>query len=192
MEVKTYGIYGLTEWYGKVKAGTIEAKLSFVGGTCSPGGVQPAYLVTKDPIKQFVIENSKEFRNGFIRLIMRQEVPGTHKRIATHKAKPKICNETVANGTAEEATTGVETATPNADIESIEDTQPSTEEVVGENTAEEKSAEGLTEVEFTDNQEAKDYIFKNFGVKPGTMRNREDIKAVGETYGVKITFVNEK
>ena len=61
-----------------------------------------------------------------------------------------------------------------------------------ETAAEDNTAEGKTEVVFTDNQEAKDYIFKNFGVKPGTMRNREDIKAVGETYGVKITFVNEK
>lgn len=108
--------------------------------------------------------------------------------------------EDVADETTEEADAGgVVTPTDEADAETIEE-EPETEsdpEAVEDTTSEEaatedNAAEGKTEVEFTDNQEAKDYIFKNFGVKPGTMRNREDIKAVGETYGVKITFVNEK
>lgn len=101
--------------------------------------------------------------------------------------------------TAEEVNAGVVTPTDEADAETIEDEVADiTEEEAEEDTtseetaAEDNTAEDKTEVEFTDNQEAKDYIFKNFGVKPGTMRNREDIKAVGETYGVKITFVNEK
>lgn len=107
--------------------------------------------------------------------------------------------EDVADETTEEADAGVVTPTDEADAETIEE-EPETESETNveedttseETAAEDKTAEGKTEVEFTDNQEAKDYIFKNFGVKPGTMRNREDIKAVGETYGVKITFVNEK
>lgn len=107
--------------------------------------------------------------------------------------------EDVADETTEEADAGVVTPTDEADAETIEE-EPETEsetnveeDTISEETAaEDNTAEDKTEVEFTDNQEAKDYIFKNFGVKPGTMRNREDIKAVGATYGVKITFVNEK
>lgn len=107
--------------------------------------------------------------------------------------------EDVEDETTEESDADVVTPTDEADAETIEE-EPETEsdpEAVEDTTSEEaatedNAAEGKTEVEFTDNQEAKDYIFKNFGVKPGTMRNREDIKAVGETYGVKITFVNEK
>lgn len=107
--------------------------------------------------------------------------------------------EDVADETTEEADAGVVTPTDEADAETTEE-EPETESETNveedttseETAAEDNTAEGKTEVEFTDNQEAKDYIFKNFGVKPGTMRNREDIKAVGETYGVKITFVNEK
>lgn len=107
--------------------------------------------------------------------------------------------EDVADETTEEADAGVVTPTDKADAETIEE-EPETESETNveedttseETAAEDNTAEGKTEVEFTDNQEAKDYIFKNFGVKPGTMRNREDIKAVGATYGVKITFVNEK
>lgn len=107
--------------------------------------------------------------------------------------------EDVADETTEEADAGVVTPTDEADAETIEE-EPETESETNveedttseESAAEDNTAEGKTEVEFTDNQEAKDYIFKNFGVKPGTMRKREDIKAVGATYGVKITFVNEK
>lgn len=107
--------------------------------------------------------------------------------------------EDVADETTEEADAGVVTPTDEADAETIEE-EPETESETNveedttseETAAEDNTAEGKTEVEFTDNQEAKDYIFKNFGVKPGTMRSREDIKAVGATYGVKITFVNEK
>lgn len=107
--------------------------------------------------------------------------------------------EDVEDETTEESDADVVTPTDEADTDTIEDEVADiTEEEAEEDTtseetsADDKTAEGKTEVEFTDNQEAKDYIFKNFGVKPGTMRNRENIKAVGETYGVKITFVNEK
>ena len=88
MKVKTYGVPGLTEWYGKVKAGTLETTVSFTGGTASPGGAQPAYFMTKDPIVQFVIENCKEFKDGFIILVMQQEVPGEHPRMAIPKPLP--------------------------------------------------------------------------------------------------------
>lgn len=152
-------------------------------------------MVTKDPITQFVIENSKEFKNGFIKLVMLHELPGTDKRIAT----PKYTTATkakVAQGTAEkpteDANAGTETPPTEADNEPTEDdVKADEEETTNEAIDEATTSEGTTEVEFTDNQEAKDYLLKNFGVKPGTMRNRDDIKAVGETYGVKITFANE-
>lgn len=85
MKVKTYGIKGLSEWYGNLKAGSIEVSVAFTGGTASPSGAKPAYLVTKDPITQFVIENSKEFKTGFIHLEMSQEIEGTHPRMAVPK-----------------------------------------------------------------------------------------------------------
>lgn len=88
MKVKTYGVPDLTEWHGKVKAGTLEVSVSFTGGTASPSGAQPAYFMTKDPIVQFVIENSKEFKNGFIILVMSQDIAGEHPRMAVPKNSP--------------------------------------------------------------------------------------------------------
>lgn len=177
MEIKTYGVYGLTEWHGKVKAGTLEANLSFVGGTSSPSGSQPAYMVTKDPITQLVIENSKEYKSGFISLVMRQVLPGTHMRIATHKPVPDSDEQTNEHLSEE---TETETVKPTGDVET-----PTQE------TGIEQNERGLTEVEFSTNQEAKDYLTNTFGVKSGTMRTRAEIIAVGETYGVKIIFVTE-
>ena len=82
MLVKTYGINGLSEWYGKLSAGTLTTNVAFTGGTVSPSGAQPAYMVVKDPIQQFIIEHSKEFADGFIHLEMQQEAPGVHPRMA--------------------------------------------------------------------------------------------------------------
>ena len=88
MSIKTYAIHGLSEWHGDIKAGTISVRVSFTGGTASPSGALPAYFMTKDPVTQFVIENSKEYKNGFIRLEMQQTVAGEHPRMATHKPTP--------------------------------------------------------------------------------------------------------
>lgn len=104
MKVNTYGIYGLTEWQGKLKAGNIEVNVAFAGGTASSTGAQPAYFVTKNPITQFVIENSKEFKSGFIHLEMSQEIEGVHPSVAMPKSSP--AKETVA---PEAETASVET-----------------------------------------------------------------------------------
>lgn len=125
MKVKTYGVPGLTEWHGKIKAGSLEVSVSFTGGTASPSGAQPAYFMTKDPIVQFVIENSKEFKNGFIILVMSQEVAGNHPRLAVPKvssseqprlAAPEQCilNE-AASTESQEAEHGADDVVPVAD-----------------------------------------------------------------------------
>ena len=125
MKVKTYGVPGLTEWHGKVKAGSIEVEVSFSGGTASPSGAQPAYFVTKDPITQFIIENSKEYKNGFIILVMQQEAPGEHPRMAVPKPKPAVekASETVADKSepAEE---------PKENAAAVEEPAPGTPEAI--------------------------------------------------------------
>lgn len=188
MEVKTYGIYGLTEWHGKVRAGTIEVKLSFVGGTCSPGGTQPAYMVTKDPITQLVVENSKEYKDGFIRLVMRQVLPGTHNRIATHKAESS-CTEQKEVHIAEAMNT-VSAHKDNECCGKTQDANSSEFQTIDVGGVSDPSND-VTEVEFGTNQEAKDYLMNTFGVKSGSMKNRADIVAAGEKCGVRIVFVEE-
>lgn len=62
-------------------------RVSFTGGTASPSGALPAYFMTKDPIVQFIIENSKEFKDGFIRIEMQHAVAGEHPRMAVPNQK---------------------------------------------------------------------------------------------------------
>ena len=76
----------MSEWHGSLAVGSIKVNVSFVGGTASPSGMKPAYLTTKDPIVQFVIEHSGEYKRGEIFLVSKQETPGVHPRMAVPKA----------------------------------------------------------------------------------------------------------
>lgn len=200
MKVKTYGIYSLTEWHGKVKAGTIEVNVSFVGGTASPSGSQPAYMVTKDPITQFVIENSKEFKDGFIVLVMCEEIGGNHRRMAMPKPvveKPKTDD---APTTQQHDTD--ETETPAADATgTVTDTEGETSGTVAdedENPSDEGEgvaggtdpAEGtVTEdgkriVEVTDIDDARDYLVEEFQIARSTLRSNVSVYRAAEEHNI--------
>ena len=153
MKVKTYGVPGLTEWYGKVKAGTLETTVSFTGGTASPGGAQPAYFMTKDPIVQFVIENCKEFKDGFIILVMKQEVPGEHPRMAIPKPLPPKTS-TIPNA-ANGGTTEVERT---QDGGTATDDQQPTDEPQDDGNALDKALR----VEVADRSEAIEYLKEHY------------------------------
>lgn len=173
MKIKTYGVPELTEWHGKVKAGNLEAKLSFVGGTSSPSGAQPAYLVTKDPITQFVIENSREFKSGFIIPLGTQELPGVHPRMATRKsvpAKPLAEAQDSDKNNSEEA----------------EETIPTPEETESEASAPEQS-ENVVEVSCL--QDAQAYLQENFGISSYKVRTYEAAQNAAAEHGVRFTGV---
>jgi hypothetical protein len=174
MKVKTYGVPGLTEWHGKVRAGSIEVAVSFTGGTASPSGAQPAYFLTKDPIVQFVIENCKEYKAGFIILVMSQEVPGEHPRMAVPKPKADT--------------------TPTEEP-SIPDTQG---EQGGEQPAEEQPRQEAGDaagkgspIEVADKSEAIEYLKEHFADKNYTatsLRTQTAFKAACEECGVEFVF----
>lgn len=206
----TYGVYGMMEYQTIIKIGRATLKVLFTDGSMTAIGQNPAKYTTSDFLVQRAIENSSEFKKGRIQVVDTIELD-EEVRIERNPAKPSTQTANVAakavidnkpteafsSHTTHVAEDVADETIEEADAETIKE-EPESETNVEEDTtseetaAEDNTAEGKTEVEFTDNQEAKDYIFKNFGVKPGTMRNREDIKAVGATYGVKITFVNEK
>lgn len=210
----TYGVYGMMEYQSIIKIGRATLKVMFSDGSMTAIGQNPAKYTTSDFLVQRAIENSSEFKKGRITIVnsieLDEEVriernpakPSTQQAQAPAPAETKPVAATAAKVEEAQGTADEPTEYANAgEAEETKDETPAdtkeasaetTEEKVTEDAAEETTtAEGKTEVEFTDNQEAKDYIFKNFGVKPGTMRNRDDIKAVGLTYGVTITFANE-
>ena len=165
MKVKTYGLHGLSEWYGKVKAGSIEVNVSFKGGTASPSGAQPAYFMTKDPITQFVIENSKEFKNRFITLERCVELPGTHPR----EAYPK-------RPTPEKPVQGTGTEDRPEEGESVADG------VEGE-------AGEKTQVKVSSVEDAKEYLVDKFGIAGSKLRTRAACIAAGDENGIEFVWI---
>lgn len=193
----TYGVYGMMEYQTIIKIGRATLKVLFTDGSMTAIGQSPAKYTTSDFLVQRAIENSSEFKKGRIQVVDTIELD-EEVRIERNPAKPSTQTANVAakavidNKPTEVSSSHTTPVAEDVEYEKTEEADAEEDTTSEETAAEDNTAEGKTEVEFTDNQEAKDYIFKNFGVKPGTMRNREDIKAVGETYGVKITFVNEK
>lgn len=214
----TYGVHGMMEYQSIIKIGRATLKVLFTDGSMTAIGQNPAKYTTSDFLVQHAIENSSEFKRGRITVVdtieLDEEVriernpvkPSTQQAPSPAEAKPVAATaakveepqdiadepteETNAVDADEVESAMLDTPAPEVDIEPIEDEVPSTEEDAAE-LSESDNEDGLTEVEFCTNQEAKDYLTKTFGVKSGTMKNRADIVAIGEANGVKIIFVTE-
>lgn len=214
----TYGVHGMMEYQSIIKIGRATLKVLFTDGSMTAIGQNPAKYTTSDFLVQHAIENSSEFKRGRITVVdtieLDEEVriernpakpttlhapsPAEAKPVAATAAKveepqdiaDEPTEETNAVDADEVESAMLDTPAPEVDIEPIEDEVPSTEEDAAE-LSENDNEDGLTEVEFSTNQEAKDYLTKTFGVKSGTMKNRADIVAIGEANGVKIIFVTE-
>lgn len=178
MKVKTYGVVGLTEWHGRLKSGSIEVSVSFTGGTASPSGAQPAYYMTKDPIVQFVIEHSKEFKSGFIILVMSQDVAGEHPRMAIPRPKSPPVSES--------PTPIVKKAgTPTAPAEGIPvETEVATPEVGAEDAAGGK-------IKVADKPDAIEWLKEHFpgrGYTATKLRTQTAFEAACKECGVEFVF----
>lgn len=208
----------MMEYQSIIKIGRATLKVLFTDGSMTAIGQNPAKYTTSDFLVQHAIENSSEFKRGRITVVdtieLDEEVriernpakpttlhapsPAEAKPVAATAAKVEepqdIADEPTEKTDAVDAdeveSAMLDTPAPEVDIEPIEDEVPSTEEDAAE-LSESDNEGGLTEVEFSTNQEAKDYLTKTFGVKSGTMKNRADIVAIGEANGVKIIFVTE-
>jgi len=203
----------MMEYQSIIKIGRATLKVLFTDGSMTAIGQNPAKYTTSDFLVQHAIENSSEFKRGRITVVdtieLDEEVriernpakPSTQQAPSPAEAKPVTATaakveepQDIADEPTEETNAvdaaSADTPAPEVDIEPIEDEVPSTEEDAAE-LSESDNEDGLTEVEFSTNQEAKDYLTKTFGVKSGTMKNRADIVAIGEANGVKIIFVTE-
>ena len=208
----------MMEYQSIIKIGRATLKVLFTDGSMTAIGQNPAKYTTSDFLVQHAIENSSEFKRGRITVVdtieLDEEVriernpakPTTQQAPSPAEAKPvaataakveepqDIADEPTEKTDAVDANEAesamLDTPAPEVDIEPIEDEVPSTEEDAAE-LSENDNEDGLTEVEFSTNQEAKDYLTKTFGVKSGTMKNRADIVAIGEANGVKIIFITE-
>lgn len=162
---KIYGVYGLMEYQAVVKVGRATMKVPFSNGSMTAMGVNPATYSTSDFITQQAIEHSPIFKSGQIKLV---------REIELDEDLPIMGRVAVAASAP------------------VEEVKPEPQEPQSEKPAElDGEAKKLERVEFSCNDDAKDYLEEHFGVTRSKLLNREAIKKAGEAYGVEIAFTNE-
>lgn len=174
-KVITYGVYGMMEYQTVIKMGKSSMKVNFSDGSINSFGQNPAKFTTKNFMIQHAIEHSYDFRRGLIQIIneheLDEEVQISHNPVAIEpefgddEVKAKV-EDVVSGGT-----------------DGLEGTEVSDVTEGAESSA--------TEVEFSTNDEAKQYLESQFGVQRSKLRTRADIEKAGMQYGVKIYFVSE-
>ena len=185
-KVITYGVYGMMEYQTVIKMGKSSMKVNFSDGSINSFGQNPAKFTTKNFMIQHAIEHSYDFRRGLIQIIneheLDEEVQISHNPVAIEpefgddEVKAKV-EDVVSGGTDGLEGTEVSDVTEGTDAEVSDVTEGA-----------ESSA---TEVEFSTNDEAKQYLESQFGVQRSKLRTRADIENAGMQYGVKIYFVSE-
>lgn len=169
----TYGVSGMMEYQVVVKIGKSSMKVLFSDGSVSAMGVNPATYTTDSFIVQQAIENSYEYKRGRIKTVNVIELD-EEMRVERNKTK------------AEEDAMVVSEAEGKTEAELAEET-----EVASEDNEESEAAvaqEG-TEIEFTCNDDAKDYLEEKYGYIRSKLRTRDDIIKAGKAHGLEIIFV---
>lgn len=197
----TYGVRGMMEYQAVVKVGKKSVNILFSDGSVSAMGTNPATFTTDNIIIQIAIENSNDFKRGRIEIVNTIELDeelkvvrpkpaaiaspkhGAEQQRTAAPADPvadEAQNPTLAETTADEDKTSDESKT---DDDNDEDQTPAPTEDKQESVA------NMTQVEFSCNDDAKDYLEQNFGLVRSKLRNRDDIINAGKTYNVEIIFV---
>lgn len=170
----TYGVYNLVEWQALLRMGKATVKVPFTGGSITTQGVTPATFTTENPVVQFAIERSPEFKTGKIKVVRRSQLEGMVE-IERNHAK------------ASDAVSPTETTQANDEIPTkcaVNETDPIPAEPVVTDTK-----EAVTPIEFSCNDDAKDYLEQNFGFIRSKLHNREEIIKAGHAHGLDIKFV---
>lgn len=178
----TYGVRGMMEYQALIPVGKATLRILFTDGSMNSLGAHPAKFTTDNFMIQHAIENSSDFKRGKIQVLHAYELDeDVHIE----------CNHTCAKVESEQSATVMEAEPAVADTHDEEE-HPSVEnpEALAEkqDSTESKAENTLTALEFTCNDDAKDYLEKNFGVTRSKLRTRADIVSAGKENGVEIHF----
>lgn len=180
----TYGVSGMMEYQAVIKVGKKNVSINFSDGSISAMGINPASFTTDNIILQNAIEASSDFKRGRITIvrtivldedlpILRNAPKPAQSPTSTVSPQPEPEPQPEANNGSQEVADTPQKAESNTDApeEKVEETAP------------------LTQVEFSCNDDAKDYLEQNFGYVRSKLRNRDDIIAAGKAHNVEINFV---
>lgn len=187
-------MYNLVEWHAILRMGKAVVKVPFTGGSITTQGVSPATFATSNPVVQMAIERSPEFISGKIKIVRSSPLGG---EVLVERNPPKSIisepaaetgdstGENVADGTLAEEGEMECAAGEEMSVEETEDVEDAEDELAEE----EVGPKAMTQVEFSVNDDAKDYLESTFGCVRSKLRTRADIIAAGKANGVEIIFV---
>lgn len=204
----TYGVSGMMEYQAIVKIGKATMKVPFSDGSMTAMGVNPATFTTENFMTQRAIENSSDFKRGRIFIhkvielnenveIARNPVKkgaapeDLHKESEAIPTKAKAVADTledIRKDIFDKASVPASAFAPEAEthVNAEESNQP---EEVAESTSQQEETASPEQVEFANNDDAKDYLEAKFGVKRSKLHNRAEIIETGKANGVDIIFV---
>lgn len=170
----------MMEYQCIIRFGKNTLKVTFTGGSMNAIGVTPATYTTSNFLIQQAIENSNEYKRGRIRIVRAIELA---EEIHIERPKPATAiverSNPAPTAEAEDISEEAGTAEGNSEDGATSEEQP--EESV--------PSAPLTQVEFSCNDDAKDYLEQTFGLVRSKLRNREDIVNAGKAHSIDIIFV---
>lgn len=184
----TYGVSGMMEYQAVIKVGKKNVSINFSDGSISAMGTNPATYTTDNIIMQNAIESSNDFKRGRIHIVRTIDLE-EELHVLRNRPKPTQSQaENPASPTHTEDETAREASNGAEDVENR--SQNAESNTHADATEEEAEATiPLTQVEFSCNDDAKDYLEQNFGYVRSKLRNREDMINAGKAHGVDIIFV---
>lgn len=186
----TYGVYNIIEWHALIPMGKAVVKVTFSGGAITTSGITPATFTTSDPVVQYAIERSKDFKSGKIKVVrkasLNEEVEPEHNAPQKSRAESR---EPIENDALDGETYNAKpTEQAEAPAEAPQEEEPA-EGATPEPESPAKRESEFLDKEFDNNEDAKNFLADNYGVLKSKMRTRAEILAVGKSVGVNIIFV---
>ena len=199
---KTYGVSGLMDWTTQIKAGKGSVSVHFTGGALTAYGVTPAKYSTSNPFFQSVIENSKQFKSGRIKLLGTMEVPDD---AATKARKARMAAKAAEKPAKDEQSPVTETPVPETPAPVVkepvtpttpaEETPAEAEQPTGETQDETVQGDGEDadggKIKVADKNEAIEYLKEHFAEKNYTatsLRTKTAFEAACKECGVEFVF----
>lgn len=159
-------------------------KVPFAGGSMTAMGVNPAKFTTDNLLTQHAIENSAQYKRGLIKRLQVIDLGEEVKILKNSKQNHEGIDET--DGAKVEIKDTIPSEEPKLPV-------PSDENKEDENKDGDEEPKGETrgnlQVEFSLNEDAKDYLEQEFGAKKAKLKNRDEIIAFAKEKGVDLIFV---
>lgn len=179
--IKTYGVNGLMEWHARLPLGKTTLLVDFTGGSLTGYGVSPATYTTGNEVVQRVIESSRPYREGKIRLL--RSVAQTVG--ATAKAREGALPSPAPAGATHTPCAPLPASAQCAPLPGAAPAAPAAAAPAG-------GQPDLFSYEATDEADAADYLSGSHGVAPEKLNSRADIFREASRLGITLTIDGDR